>query len=247
MAGTRRAIEAATTAVRDVVRAVVPVECPGCGALDVRWCDTCAAVWWEPPLRSEQLAPRLDVEGRAPFPVWAPATLAGPAHGFIAAWKDAGRRDLDAVLADAMRRSAAAVAPALAAIPTRLTVVDVPSRPGARRRRGRDLAALLASAAVEGLGDGGVPGVKHRRVVRLGRGEQRGGSARRRWSGMSAAVTSAPVPPGEAVVLVDDVMTTGATLAACLRSLEGRGVPVVGAIVLAVADAGRATATSGLG
>ncbi|WP_143340424.1 ComF family protein [Demequina sp. NBRC 110057] len=234
-------------AATDLARVAIPVECPGCGTTDVRWCEECACVWWEEPLRCESLAPRLDIEGREPMPVWAPATLGGPAHGFLTAWKDAGRRDLDALLADAMRRAARGVEVALADVPASLAVVAVPSRPGAARRRGRDLSALLARSATAGLAEAGLEVTRARGVLRLGHGEQRGGSARRRWAGMAGAITAEPLRAGVAAVLTDDVMTTGATLAASVRALEGAGTPVVGAIVLAVADAGRASASSGLG
>ncbi|WP_084129347.1 ComF family protein [Demequina sp. NBRC 110055] len=239
--------QALATAGRDLARLVVPVECPGCGERDVRWCDACAAVWWEPALRVESLAPRLDVDGTAPLPVWAAATLAGPADGFVTAWKDAARRDLDRFLGDAMTRAALGIGPALAALPGTLATVAVPSRPGAARRRGRDLPALLGAAAATGFTRAGAPARHMPRALTMARGEQRGGSARRRWQGMAGAVRARTALAGATVVLVDDVMTTGASLAAASDALERAGAVVAGAVVLAVAEPARTSVTRGLG
>lgn len=240
-------VDVCVAAARDLARLAVPVECPGCGARDEKWCDECAALWWEPPVRVESLAPRLDVEGRPSLPVWSVATLAGPAHGFLTAWKDAGRRDLDTFLGAAMRRQSRAVAPALASVPGRVLTVAVPARPGAVRRRGRDLPEALADAAAQGLAGAGRHAAHAAGVLRLARGEQRGGSARRRWQAMSGALRARRALPGEAVLLVDDVMTTGASLAVASDALERAGAAVFGALVLAVAEPARAGAVTGLG
>lgn len=231
-------VQVLSRAARDIARIVVPVACPGCGCRDVRWCDECAAAWWEPPLRSESLAPRLDIQGRAPLPVWAITELVGPSHGMVAAWKDGGRRDLDGFFADAARRGAAHIAPALSAgrsdHDAPIAVVPVPARAVSSRRRGIDLPLLLAQAATDGLRSRGVD-AQVRHVLTIGRGEQRGASARQRWrQSSSLRVRRDPGPPVTAL-LVDDVMTTGATLAAAVRSLDVTLLTVGAGLCLAAA------------
>lgn len=223
----------AARAARDLARLVIPVACPGCGQHDVRWCDECAAPWWDDPLRSESAAPRLDVEGAARLPVWAITELAGPSHAMVGAWKDAGRRDLDGFFADAMRRAAVAVAPALAGL-GEVAVVPVPARAASTRRRGVDLPRLLAAAAAEGLTAAGVH-ARAQPLLAIGRGEQRGASARERWRQASAVrVRGAPRAQGIAL-LVDDVMTTGATIAAAARAIDVTLLTTAAGLCLAAA------------
>ncbi|WP_062078094.1 ComF family protein [Demequina globuliformis] len=210
-------------AVVDVARCVAPVECAGCGMPDVPLCQDCASAWWEPPLRCEEGAPRLMVGDEALLPVWAIAPLTGEVHEVIAAWKDAGRRDLDRVMQAGMERLAGAVAPAAD------LVVPVPSRPGASRRRGADLTWALARGAARAL-----PGARPMRGLRLGAGESRGASARQRWRAAQGAIGVRGELKGR-VLLVDDVVTTGATLAACSLALSEHHAEVVGALVLACA------------
>jgi len=232
-------MNAAVRAARDLARLVVPVNCPGCGAHDVRWCEDCEAAWWETPLRFESSAPRLDIDGRAPLPVWAIAELTGPSHAMVVAWKDGGRRDLDRLFADAVERAAASISPALdprchGDSHAPVAVVPVPARAASTRARGIDLPLLLAHAAVAGLASTGVA-ASVTPVLAIGRGEQRGASARQRWrQAASMRVNRASGPPAIAL-LVDDVMTTGATLAAAVRALDVTFLTVGGGLCLAAA------------
>lgn len=232
---------AVVVGVRDVARLVIPVECPGCGRPDERWCAGCVATLDGPVRRCEERVPRLDrLDGRDPMPVWAAADYVGPVRGLVLAWKDRGRADLTRAMVGAARRvgtaSASSLAAALSGGPIR--IVPVPSTAASRRRRGADLVRLLAEAAAEGLREHGVaaevapvlarrPGGRDQ--VGLGvraRGLNTVGSVRLRRSRAAGTVRGLHV-------LVDDVVTTGSTLVACEGALSGSGGLVLGALVLA--------------
>ncbi|BDZ60243.1 hypothetical protein Lsed01_02158 [Demequina sediminis] len=219
-----------------VARLVVPVECPGCGLPDVKWCEECESQWWEEPLRCDSGAPRLGA--LAPrLPVWSVTELDGPAHALIGAWKDAGRRDLARLFEPAMARAAARIAPALAAVGgvDRWCVVPCPARAAHTRSRGANLPLGLARAAAAGLEAAGVR-VSVADVLAPSRGSSRGAGDRGRWRAGGAALRRGADREGVApVVLVDDVLTTGATLARAARALGASGLVPVAGIVLASA------------
>ncbi len=218
------------SAARAVARVVVPVACPGCGLEDVLWCDECAAPWWAEPCRSESGAGRLDVLGRLPLPVWSIAPLEGSNHRMIAAWKDGKRRDLDPFFLDAARRAAEALAPTLAVADT---VVPIPPHRRSIRARGRDLTKALAVAVGEGLAARGIE-VSVERLLENRGVESRALADRERWTNANRGIRGrGSVRNASVAILVDDVVTTGASLARSSEILEERGIAVVGAVTLA--------------
>jgi predicted amidophosphoribosyltransferase len=104
-------------------------------------------------------------------------------------------------------------------------LVPVPGQRARRRRRGFDPAAEIATALGRRLGRPVAPCLERRD---RGTRQLGAGRATRRAAGRIAVAVRAPPPP--AVLLVDDVHTTGATLDACARALQRAGTTVVAAL-----------------
>jgi len=174
-------------------------------------------------------------------PPWAVADYDGAARGAILAHKEDGRFGLAGPLGDALAR---AVTAGLAATPARghravpVALVPVPSRRTAVRARGQDATLRLARrAAVTGRRAGA--DVEVLPVVRIVRGmvDQAGLDARERAVNLRGALA---VPDrfarhlrDRSVVVVDDVITTGASIDETARALRAAGADVVCAAVVA--------------
>lgn len=132
-------------------------------------------------------------------------------------------------------RLAVAVAVLIAARPSpRVVLVPVPSARGQVARRGHDVTLAVARAAAVRLRRGGLSVVvascvRHRRRV----ADQAGlGVSERRRNLEGAFALRGRVPAG-AVIVVDDIVTTGATLAEAVRVLTAAGRPPLGAATVA--------------
>jgi predicted amidophosphoribosyltransferase len=203
---------------------ILPLECGGCGAPSTRWCPVCASTLTVRPDEPHLITPRTDPG----VPVFTLGRYAGARRRAIVAAKEKGRTDLVAPLAAALRAGLDRLL-AWGIVDAPLTVVPAPTRRLAARRRGGDPVTAMATAACAGR-----PGVRTEPALRLrpwvrdsvglsGTARQRNIAGRVR---LVAAVT------GE-VLLVDDIVTTGATAAESVRVLRGAGVYVAGVLVVA--------------
>ncbi|MBF5028140.1 phosphoribosyltransferase family protein [Micromonospora sp. WMMA1976] len=217
----------------DLTDLVLPAGCAGCGAGSVRlrhgFCGGCVR-------ELESLRPAPTRPDPAP-PGLPPCVALGPYGGALRegllAYKERGRhglaRPLGALLAEVV---AAAAGP-----PGPVTLVAVPDTARAARARYGDHLDRLVRPAAARLRAAGWPV----RVLRPLRALPRTDSVALDSAGRAAAAEAAfrlrrpPAGqrPGETVVLLDDIVTTGATLAAVSRMLHRAGMTPKAAAVLA--------------
>jgi predicted amidophosphoribosyltransferase len=114
-------------------------------------------------------------------------------------------------------------------------VVPVPSRPAVVRRRGHDPLLRVARCAARWLRRDGVDVTVCRALRTVARvRDQALLTAADRAVNLQGSMSCGRVPfPGRLIVVVDDVLTTGATAREAQRALEARGVAVRGVAAVA--------------
>jgi predicted amidophosphoribosyltransferase len=203
---------------------VLPRVCAGCrlpGPLLCAGCDELLAGPALGPVRPDPCPAGLP-------PVAAALRYEGPAQRLLLAHKERGCLVLSRPLGQALAAAALRHVP-----PSPLVLCPVPSAPSAVRQRGHDHALRLARSAAASLRTTGLDAtavpllVPARKVA-----DQSGLSATERAANLTGALRAVPGARGP-VLVVDDVMTTGATLVEASRALSSAGHPVVGAAVVA--------------
>lgn len=192
-----------------------PSLCVGCGAVgEGRLCRACRAVV---PAR-----PRLYVRGLAG--AWTLARYDDPLGQALRHAKVKADRDVAVLLGELLARR---LAPVMRDAPF-TAVVPAPSTVASRVRRGFAPAAVFAEA----LGRAHDLPVVHALTRKAGaRQATLDRTARRR---NLVGKVRAEVSPGGLVLLVDDVLTTGATADACVRELLGSGAQRVWLVTVCV-------------
>lgn len=215
---------------------LLPAHCGGCGAPGDALCARCRALFGPPKAIR---APRLP---RGPD-AFALAAYRGPARAGLLAFKERGRRDLATSLGAGLAHGLLRLDRSRPDLRDAdgWYLVPAPSRTLAALRRGGQHVESLASAAAAELSAHG-----HRAAVapalRMATGvrDSVGMSPAQRQANLDGRIRTRPAgtpPAGSSVVLIDDLITTGATAAACTETLRRAGVHV--AAVLTLAAAGR--------
>lgn len=222
---------------------IFPPRCAGCRAPGARLCAACqsgltrlAPPWCNHcglPLRQPGLCGACQADPQRLEPL-AGLRAAGVFEGALQSALHQLKYQRDAILADTLGEALAA-APLWADVPDGV-IVPVPLSTERLRERGYNQAGLLARAVAEARGLPLRPEAARR--VRHTRSQvglsvaQRHANVRGAFAGQARSVA------GRTVLLVDDVCTTGATLAACAAALSDAGASAVWGIALARARGG---------
>jgi len=212
-----------------------PAQCLGCGKAGVLLCPSClqrieytpANVCWR--CGRPQPAPRLcPACARTPSPlarVYAVTYSTGVMRRAIHRLKYAGQSSLAEPLGDLL-------AGWWRAHPLRADLIaPVPLHPRRERQRGFNQSALLARRLSRGVGVPCVEDALHR--ARDTRSQVGLNAAERAQNMAGAFVCESGAVCGRRIILMDDVCTTGATLAACAAALKDAGAAEVWGLTLA--------------
>ncbi|MGW7455323.1 ComF family protein [Streptomyces sp. NPDC054787] len=238
---------------RELAGLVLPVDCAGCGAPRVLLCAGCRAALsgaGAGPVRPSPCPEGLPVvvaaavyEGAVRALLLAhkergALPLAGALGGALAAAVVAGGMLGACGVPGAPAVPGVPAVPGAPAVPgsagagsgrADVVLVPVPSAPRQVRARGHDPARRIALAAARRLRRAGVP-ARVAPVLRLRRAvaDQAGLGARQRRENLAGALVvrrdGARLTAGARIVLVDDVITTGATLAEAARAVRAAGL-----------------------
>jgi predicted amidophosphoribosyltransferase len=225
---------------------VLPRTCAGCAVPGAVLCSSCSALLARPRLA----APRRFPEGFPP--TVAVGDYAGPVRPAVLAFKERGRAELAGPLGAALALAVVAVTRAVPGAGP-VVLVPVPSSPAALRTRGRDHVWELTGRAVRELVAAGLPVTAGRLLRRRGRVRDSAGlsAVQRRENLAGTFALAGGFPAGAVLVLVDDVVSSGATLTEAAAVLDAAArpddLPVLAAVVAATPRTrSRATSVSDL-
>ncbi|MEO6944579.1 MAG: phosphoribosyltransferase family protein [Lacisediminihabitans sp.] len=199
----------------DALAVLFPIDCAGCGASDRALCPSCTATL------TPQHERRLLANGTEVFTA---LRYEGVVRRIILSFKEHGRTDLAGALG-------APLALVLAEVLTRqagngIELCTIPPGRASFRRRGYDPVALMLRKAGLPATRGVLVSVRrHAQQKVLDRGE--------RQRNLVGTLATRHSLAGRLFVLIDDVVTTGATLVEAARAIRAGGGEVLFAVALA--------------
>lgn len=209
---------------------VLPLQCGGCGAPSTRWCPVCARELTVKPDQPHLTVPRLDPG----VPVFTLGRYVGSRRAAIIAVKEHGRADLVAPLGEALGAGLRNLL-RWGVVETPLTLVAAPTRRWSARRRGGDPVTRIARAAAADLAGVTVAQALRTRAFVADSVGLSSADRQRNIAGRVRLIRSRAGAIAGDIMIIDDIVTTGATAAEAVRVLRAAGASV--GAVLAIAHA----------
>jgi predicted amidophosphoribosyltransferase len=224
LAWIRATVRAALT---EALTLVYPISCAGCDAPDVGLCEACLVELYPQLCRRDAGQDAAEVAG---VPVWSGLVFEGVSARVMRALKEDGRTPLARALAPALSAAFDAVcestggATPFAMRSAGVVAVPLPTSRAAYRRRGYRVVELIAARA----------GIRCERLLVQARGtsDQRALGRVERQANVAHSLRARDAA-GLHVVIIDDVITTGATVGEATRALRAAGATVIGAATVA--------------
>ena len=203
--------------------------CPGCGAPALVVCRPCGESIRPDPHEAWPQPTPAGLRGVRPV---AGGVHAGVLRESLIAWKEQGRFGLAAPLAHLLASAVAELAPVASSI----VLVPVPTSRRSKRARGADVVDDVSRMAAQLLRRVGIDaGVDQALTYTRTTVDQSGLDSAARADNVNGAfrVRRARPRAGGAVIIVDDILTTGSTAAEAARALSLAGRRPIGVAVVA--------------
>ena len=209
---------------RNINELIFPSRCIACGALGLSLCSQCRKSWSPHFYQIE-----IGRDSSTRLAVCSSVLYSPIAQKIILGAKESHLKICDELVSEAITH-------ALQKFPTSSSVdllIPIPSRASAARVRGRQFIHEISLLASKTCSIPIASPLQHQRRVR----DQTGLHIQERWNNVEGAF----VVKGEHglrgnVLLIDDLVTTGATLSEAARALRYAGIKVVGAVTAALAQ-----------
>jgi predicted amidophosphoribosyltransferase len=199
---------------------VFPVRCLGCSALGLDICSTCRKNWHPHIYRTwSSSAPH--------FPIYSAISYSQLAGKIILAAKENGIQRAENLISDALSRSLANCMKEQGLG----FLIPIPSRKSVARARGRQFIYDLSAGLATEFKISSCEILSHIRKVK----DQSTLDAHARRINLHGAMQASQYLSGRAI-LIDDLVTTGATLAEAARALRACGIEVAAAVTACVAE-----------
>jgi predicted amidophosphoribosyltransferase len=214
---------------KSLAELIFPSRCIGCSQLGISICSTCRKSW------HSHIYHRTIKVLDTSYPVISAIEYSPIASRVLMRAKEANQEAADQLLVGALSHSLRYFLKNFGFG----DLVPIPSRRSATRKRGRDFMQEITDSVAENESIKSLQILQHQRAVR----DQSQLNSQQRSRNIAGAFStsfnlaevrdSGNIGP---LIIVDDLVTTGATLAEAIRALRTAGFPVLGAVTGAVAN-----------
>lgn len=199
---------------------IFPIRCLGCDQLGISICSQCRKFWHPRIIKTWS-------HSKEKFPIYSSIPYSPIAGKVLLSAKESSLELADNLLKAALLHSLRG-----ARSQNQIDfLVPIPSRKSVARKRGRQFISVLSKSIGESENLPTEEILTHTRKVR----DQSNLDAKDRAANLDKALISLRFLSGKAV-LIDDLVTTGATLHEAARALRSKGITVAAAVTACVAE-----------